>query len=329
MRRSSRVARLVNPSLCTELLRRRRFAHVSLVLAAQLALLAGCSGSTGSWYWPAGNPEFKSWTDSTVDTRPYRRFGILPYSRLENDPSDTANESTMIFSLLNAFESRGYRFTDRLDSADFVVTQRISNDYRWHEDLSKYLGKTPPFERVSPFSPQTSGFGTYYGVPMPPRRDVASVRTFPKLVGTVYDVKSHKPIRQFVAGSVTVDPDYRVAAQYLIFDFANSFRRSDSSFIQSVGTGMMGINYAIWSYDGENYWPRVTEVLPESAAKGAGLKNSDMLLELDGIKLKNMDCDEFWDKVKGDAGRTLTFRVWRSDGKLFDVRLIMKPRVSK
>ncbi len=304
----------------------KRKLRLLLVLLSSLWSV-GCSST---WYFPEGLPQQKIWVDTTVNFRSFQTFAMIPNSALANDRSLTQDEENgLMFYTVNQLELRGYRCVDNLDSADFVICQQVSNDYVKGENLDPSVDTQLVWQAVKPFSLLTSGFGTYFDVPIPENWDYRVVRMHPKLRETIFDGKTHRVIRRFAGGGVVADENYRTASQYLIWSFGVSlpFARADGR-KGLFGTGMMGLIFNISSYDGHNFWPVVTSVVSKSPAEHHELKPGDNLLSLDGQSLKNVDAFDFLRKVRGPPGRALHFRVWHWGGKLRDVTVIMGERTN-
>src|SRR5437763_1869391 len=113
--------------------------------SAIMLVYLGCltSGCSAPHYWLKG-PTMKGMTDGYTVFAWYSTFTCVPYSQLVGDSSiGRKEENAMMFSLANTILSRGYNYTTNLDSADFIATIRVSDNFNPNDSLQ--LPSAPVF----------------------------------------------------------------------------------------------------------------------------------------------------------------------------------------
>ncbi|MDP4200825.1 MAG: PDZ domain-containing protein [Bacteroidota bacterium] len=256
----------------------------------------------------------------------YRSFTAIPYSELDSASVQLSgnDENAMLFALVNKLISRGYRYVDDIDSADFIVTECVRTDFNLREKFDSTRFVTVPMKRVLPFSFISSSFGSLDHKPRIPRYDSRS-RAFPELTIIVYDARTLKEIGQYQAGGVASSQNALVASQLLLPEsFFHPFF-NPTPIALPVGKGQSGIRPTIWTSDGLNFWPAIY-VFPNTPAAASGLKTDDEILEIDGRSMQNIDIVETMHRMKSDVGRRMIYTVWRWPNQVFLDTLVTGPR---
>ena len=295
----------------------------NILLLMLILTLSGCAVR----YWMSG-PDHVTRVDSNVFFKQYETFTIIPYSSIAPDKSGLTGreENAMMFFLANQIIERGYRYTDNMDSADFILTQRIADDYREGEQLSLLLGKAPPLTSRNTFSLLSTSWETGEATPKPMRTNYI-VRSTPSLKIIAYDRASRKCIEQWAAGGVVKDVNFRAASEQLIWQFAVSLPTPWSATWKGLyGKGEAGFGFHMWSKDADNFWPDISFLEKNSPAEKAGLKPGDVVLSVDGENLKNVDYRECLRRLKGPPGRELHLLLWRWWDKIITSTVIMTSR---
>jgi hypothetical protein len=281
-----------------------------------IVLLFCCCKTTGNWYWVEGTNPPAVYKDSIKQIRYYTTFTAVLYSDLDHDAALIGRqERALLFRLVNEISDRGYRYVENIDSADFIVTQRVTDMYKRGEGLSAQLGHAPGFVNVMPFLLSDRSFNNDVDYPFPCQIEKLD-RSHPKLDVIVYDAGSRKVIEEWINGAVVNDCNYRSAVQNFIWDFGHSLSASPNGFRLPFGHGMAGMGLSVWSLDGDNFWPGVTNLDDSFPAKLAGIKLSDMLLSVDGTSFKNFTTQEVYTLLKSEPGRILHLIVWRWPGRI-------------
>src|ERR1051325_4329362 len=159
-----------------------------------------------NWYWVDG-PRWSGRVDPVTKGTIYHSFTVIPYSLL-----DSANallfgrdENAMIFYSVNRMLQDGFDYVDDPDSADFILTQSIRNDFGWHEDIEKDTIEPPILRVTVPFSLISSPFGSLDHQPLINFYNSQEERVFPKIHYVLYDAKTKKCLGQCTAGGIAKD----------------------------------------------------------------------------------------------------------------------------
>jgi PDZ domain-containing protein len=289
--------------------------------------ISGCSSSTrtGRWGDWAKVPEPENRIDSVVHFENFKTFTILPYSQLAPDIVVAGQDENMeMFGLANSIMKRGYRYVDNLDSADFVLIEKISDDYDPAVPLRSALETVPVFRNVLPFSISNNPFGDSAQRP----QNIIRPPSHPLVKIFIY-TKDGRLLNRWGSGGIFRDVILTHSSLYLMSTFQDDF--PPSKFIQTnlpLGTGRLGIGLDIWSRDAINYWPEIQDIQPGSPADKAGLKFGDLILDINGRNAKNIDFRELYRRIRGDAGDTVSLKILHWSGMIENYNLVFAP-VSK
>jgi len=277
---------------------------------------------TGAWSNWDKVPDPENRVDSLVHFENYKTFTILPYSQLAPDIVVAGKDENMeMFGLANSIMKRGYRYVDNLDSADFVLVEKISDDYDPAVPLRSVLETVPVFRNVLPFSLSNSPFGDTAQRPQniirPPSRPLVKIFTY---------TKDGRLLNRWASGGIAHDIILTHSSIYLMSTFQGNFPPSKS--IQTnlpLGNGRLGIGLNIWSRDAINYWPEIQDIQPGSPADNAGLKFADLILDINGKSAKNIDFRELFRRIRGDAGDTIRLKILHWYGMIENYNLVFAP----
>jgi membrane-associated protease RseP (regulator of RpoE activity) len=206
---------------------------------------------------------------------------------------------------------RGYRYVDNIASADLVLVEKISDDYDSTMNLRAKLQQAPMFAAVQPFSLISSPFGSDAQLP-------TGTNSFPlshPVLNIFIYTKQGKLIYRWAEGGLSNDDNFLHASEHLERRFIDRFPTSKFwSQNLPLGTGRLGLQLRLWSHDGQNFWPDIGRVFPNSPAAAAGVLFGDELLEINGHPMKNVDFRELFRRLRGDVGDTMTIKFFRWSG---------------
>lgn len=117
---------------------------------------------------------------------------------------------------------------------------------------------------------------------------------------SVHEVKNEQMVQGAISGilSATGDP-------YTVY----MTKQENDRFREDIGGEFSGIGIEIVEKDG---YPTVVSPIADSPAEKAGLKPSDILLEVDGQKTNEISFDETIDRIRGKEGTKVTLKVLRA-----------------
>ena len=78
---------------------------------------------------------------------------------------------------------------------------------------------------------------------------------------------------------------------------------------------MIGIYNAMLTNDGNNYFPTVMKIVPNSPAEKSGIEVFDMILTVDGKSMRNVSWLDAMLALDGNAGDNANLSIWRVDKK--------------
>lgn len=275
-------------------------------------------------------------------------FYVLPYEKLL-DPSKEVSiqvEHTA-FQVRNYMELLGYKFVSDKKDADIEVIVSASNEYsQTYISPTQYSAPVYVTGQTAQVSTNTSGnfsytgtqsgYGNYYGnttatVALPgyytsatytlPGRTVGYY--YPTISIGLYDTKDSKKLAYISGTGTSKNPDLRVAIQTLLYQ---GFSQLPLSAVDKpTKNGKIGIGYAVWTTDGNSYYPILLGVEDGFPAKSAGLMAGDFILSIDGVSLKNFTARQVDEMISADRGVTRKLLVNRGRDTL-SVELTWAPR---
>jgi len=260
------------------------------------------------------------------DFAPYTTFTCVPYSILTGDTALAGrNENAMLFALANDIMGRGYEYTPFLDSADFIATVHVTDSF---DPGGNLVAPTPPaFQDSVPFRMNAASFDTSAAQPVASAID-SSARVRPEVNCIIYYPGAHHIVlKNWIGGTVAKTSNLGVAAQYVIerlvglTPFCANWKSSDW-----YGPGVSGFGFALHTQGGTDFWPEVTFLSEGFPAAAAGLREGDVILEINGHSLRNLNYVDCLRLFRGDPGRQIVLNVWRYPSTTFGVTYMMAIR---
>ncbi len=291
-----------------------RLQHVMIrtLIVAGVVVLAGCGASKPPARWRpfVTQSEPETQVDSLVHFNEFRTFTIVPYSALASDVVVAGkDEHWEMFALANGVTERGYRYVENLDSADFVLVEKISDDFDSTMDMHAAMLQTPTFLPAVPFPISERSFGSDASLP---GHTSSFPHSHPVLKIYAYTNRG-KVLYRWAAGGLANDEQFVHASQFLRREFVNHFPMSDfMSENLPLGSGRVGVGLMLWSRDGTNFWPEITRVLPHSPAEDIGLRSEDEIVAINGRNMKNLTYQELFLSIRGNEGDLITIERWRA-----------------
>gem|GEM_PF-6111909 len=252
----------------------------------------------------------------------YTKFTIIPYSELMGGNS-SRQENAVMFSLANVFFQKGCQYVSTVDSADFVITAVVTNDYKDGENLDSDLVHIPEWKNIKPFSMDPTNFGTDAIQPEAWMAGPLS-QSQPKFRAYVFNSATKQCICAYVAGAIVKDNNFLHASQHLYWPFRDSLIHAQHPL--RVGKGEAGFQFAIWAENGVDFWPEIVWFDTNYPMAKAGLQHGDAIMELNEVDLKNLTYDEVMSVFQGDSGKVLDMAIWRYPNHTFPVTVVMDKR---
>lgn len=258
------------------------------------------------------------------------------------------DQSVPAFYLRNALELGGYQYTRVPDSADFIVTVDLRGEY--HKTRIPQRSITlPVFDAERKIVVGHSELGYEVQPPVSWRdldptviaRSLSDAGTIPTTSPiyhgpdgdyywissvAIYDGHTHSQI-WMGNGIIWTDlANYLMSFQDLInvlcARIPKATRQKDSIVIPS---GLIGIFYAIQSTNGRHFYPFVTELNTGGAAERAGIKQNDIIIQIDGESSMDLTFYDAYKKFAGGTGVPVQLKVARN-GQILDFTVVRDPR---
>lgn len=287
-------------------------------------------------------PLVETYRDPNFNVSAYKTFSVLPYSTLTKvQKTNQILEKQMLFALRNMMEGLGYLFVTPDNSPDFLITIDATMHYkefdvpaqqifvpRWVPDQeirstgtsSGYLSGVGAYSGSSTVTTTVPGHFTNETYTVP---GYTSGAYYPFIIVAAYDRKTAANIWWGKGVATSNNNDIRVASQWVLKQLVGGNFPSSAyiSELTSACTGEEGLGISIFTIDGNNYYPVVLYVAPNSPAKEADIEVSDFILAINGTPTVNKSNAEIRTIQCGKEGERLTLRLFR-DGKQFDVSMI-------
>lgn len=271
------------------------------------------------------------------NTRNDQTFTIISASNIfkEIKMNEIEEQYIMLF-LRSIMELKGYKYVSADKNPDLILSINASNEY------SEYY--VPPSTISLPkFEPGTTlttygNFNSYgsYGM----NSFSATTRTsgkwtsenitiggyqvgnyYPCTAISVFDAKTQKNIWNGSAVGTSDVQDVRVSNQVVIASILYKFPDcKNRDFREEIyGRGGIGLDFTIWTLDGNNYFPVVIEM--DKSAQQAGILINDIILSIDGVSVVNKPVSEVWNLIKGEPGTKVNLDMF-SRGKRHSIDVI-------
>ncbi len=275
--------------------------------------------------------------DVKIDPAQYATFSVFPASvaRADAKLKGTGVEASLLFSLRNAFEARGYRFVPIDESPDLLVTIDAISSL-----LGQFDPKNPPKPGVvSPFTgPALAASGALDPVarkslaayefgslppghggsdPLPGDFPVKLGRKpRPVLYGSrvtvaVLDNATLAELWTAAGTGVSRVPDLRINSQSVLWAILDRFPAAATTKLHAQTAGIGGLNIEIATTDGERYYPAVLDIDKVSPAWRSGLKPFDVILAVGGEETRNNSLESVENKLEGPKGSEVYLTIWR------------------
>jgi len=318
----------------------------TIVICASLVLIS-CATTKVTNLSPAYlylTPSTSSYRDPNSKLEMYKTFSVFPISLISKEETkmNPILERQLLFYVRNLFEAKGYEFVQLDQNPDFLVTVWANSEY--HESYIPPSSVTLPYWvpgrtvttygnssgifNFSTFNNLSSyGWGTWNGwstkttyIP-----GYLTTRTYtrpgytighfyPAAVIQVYDGKTLKNVWMGSGAGTSDNPDVRISGQlvlaHILKDFPNC---SICSKREDVKNGVLGVKLAIFTNDGNSYYPTVIGLMDRMPAKKAGLRMYDMIIEIDGFSTLNIPFSECINLFRGEPGTEARIKVKRLD----------------
>ncbi|MDP4200826.1 MAG: hypothetical protein Q8922_10515 [Bacteroidota bacterium] len=289
-----------------------------LAILGALAFLVGCN-STYLYDEPRFTTRLKKYSyDYEPNFDACHTFAAVPSSALTQQPADS-DERKILYSVVRELRSRGYHYSTDLDSLDFIVTAKLSDEIQTN-DYPHVTFLPPALENIQP----------YILNPLDSVRERVSRKRLPtRLELFVYDVRSSECAGQFVGAAI--DSDFsRVAIAEKMLPTLVEYRLSENLEINLwdsvLGPGSAGFAVKISRADYPHIFPEIVSITINSAAGHSRLKLGDLLTNLDGESLDGISYVDFYKRMKGDVGRRITLEALRGKRLIRDT-LVYERRI--
>lgn len=284
----------------------------------------------------AREPSRKMMVDPSFDPAAYPTFTVVAASSIRNEAAgDEIAERQMMFQLRNALETIGYRFVPDAAQASMVATIEADISYKEH-DVPPNIESFPvyvPGQRIQSVGHVQNQYGQ-------PRGTITTTTTtspewqMQTRVVPGYRVGFYYPVVRVAASNgsgnalwsgsavgMSKGADVRICGQLVLLSLTTQLpdapaRQQQKQQLKS----RLGFAFAIFTIDGNNYFPAVTGVASESAAEAAGMDVADFIVEINGVSTRNLARNEVFEMLVTQRGPVvLTLR------RLDDVRKVEIP----
>lgn len=314
-------------------------AIIKLLILLLLFAITGCANRISNLA-PAQlthAPMVEAFRDPNFKLTTYKTFSVLPYSTITKEQNtNPILEKQMLFALRNMMEGLGYIFVKPENSPDFFVTIDATMHYReidvpaqqfsvprWIPDQeikstgtsSGYLSGVGAYSGSSTVKTTVPGYFTNETYTVP---GYTSGLNIPLIVVVAYDRKTADNIWWGKGIAASNNSDIRIASQWVLKQLVGGNFPSSSyaSELTSECTGEEGLGISIFTVDGNNYYPAVLYVAPNSPAEEAGVEVSDFIISINGKSTENKSYGEIRTMQCGKEGERLTLRLFRNRKQL-------------
>lgn len=304
--------------------------------------LAGCAANVPPPTFLNIEPAINSYQDPGFSASKYKTFSIFASSAVTTHSQlNGILEKQMLYQLRNTFELRGYKFVSLDQSPDFVVTLDGNSPYRetyvppsqitvpyWSpgETITTYENSSGNFSYNTFGDYSSYGWGNYYGTTTSTTTTPGHLETqtyttpgymagsyYPSITVSAFDSKTSANVWTGIAVGCSPQSDIRLSAQTLLLGLAAKFPEcpyatEDLKQLKSY----VGLSFFIYTLDGNDYFPLITNVKPSSPASDTEIQDWDMIIAIDGLSLSNKTFLEVT-KLLDDAepGTRITLTLWR------------------
>ncbi len=284
-------------------------------------------------------PTVLVYKEPEADFTSYRTFSVFPLSIIAKDVKmNPILERQILFFIRNIFEAKGYKFVPIDSTPDFLITAQVDIEYKeikvppsikqvpvWVpgkyitiHDFSYYR-----FNMSSYNSNFSHTWGTWQGMDTKTIYVPGYLTTktyikpgytvgyfLPSAIIWVYDGKTLKNVWSGCGVGVSKNPDIRACSQFVIRDILKNFPIC-SNIDSSAFKCETGVRIAIFTVDGNSYYPTVLEVIKGTPADSIGIKKYDMIIEIDSVNTCNKPFSEIIKLLEGKPGTKTRIKVKR------------------
>jgi hypothetical protein len=286
-------------------------------------------------------PSTSSFRDPDAQLERYKTFSLFPLSLISKESKmNPILERQLLFYIRNLLEAKGYEFVQLGQNPDFLVT--LWADIKYQESyvppssitLPHWVpGKTITTYGSSSGSFKLNTFGDYssYGWGTWSSSDTKTTyipgymttRTYtrpgytvghfyPTAVIQVYDGKTLRNVWMGSGAGTSDNADIRISGQFVLAHILKDYPNCLSLGIKdNIKSGMIGIQYGIFTNDGNSYFPTVINLREGAPAKKEGLEVHDMIIEVNGVSTLNKSFSEVLSLFRGEPGSEVNVKVMR------------------
>lgn len=314
--------------------------YICTIIVISLFLSASCSSTISNIATAQlfTEPQMMSYNDPGFNPEPYRTFSVIPYSAITGENKQlTILDKQMLFALRNVMEERGYDFVNIDQLPDFFATIDASMRYEQIDVPARQITvpKWVPSREIESYgtsSGYVSGVGAYSGsstitttIPGYLTNETYTLPGystglyFPVIVVAAYDRKTLANVWWGKGVASSKNNDIRIASQWVLKQLVGT-KFPALKYQSDECKGQDGTIISTFTIDGNNYYPTVLHVIPDSPAQKANIKVSDFIVAINGKPTVNKSPSEIRSMSCGKEGDNITLRLFRN-GKMIDVSM--------
>lgn len=286
-------------------------------------------------------PSTSIFRDPDAQLERYKTFSVFPLSLISEEAKmNPILERQLLFYIRNLVEAKGYEFVQLGQNPDFLVT--LGADIEYQESYVPPSSITLPywvpgktittygsssgsfnFNTFSDYSSYAWGTWSSWNTETTYIPGYMTTRTYtrpgytighfyPAAVIQVYDGKTLESVWMGSGAGTSDNADIRISGQFVLAHILKDYPNCPSVGIKDdIKRGMIGIQYGIFTDDGNSYFPTVINLLEGMPAKKAGLKVYDMIIEVNGVSTLNKSFSEIMSLFRGEPGTEVNVKVKR------------------
>lgn len=269
----------------------------------------------------------------------YKSFSVFPLSLISEEiKMNPILERQLLFYVRNLLEAKGYEFVRLDQNPDFLVTVRA--DAKYHERYVPPSTFPIPFwtpgKTITTFGTSSGhfNFNTFGDFSSYGRGNWSGSDTkttyipgdmtlqtltkpgytighfYPIAIVEIYDGKTQKNVWIGSGAGTSDNSDVRISGQFVLQHILKDFPNYTGADIIKKEK-MDGIEFSIFTNDGNSYFPTVISLRDDSIAKKAGLETHDMITEVNGVSTLNKPLSEFFNLLNDETKKLVNFKVKR------------------
>jgi len=325
-----------------------------LMMMLMVTFFTGCASSNFTHMQPLMyqfEPSIKVQKDPESHIDSYQTFSLIPASSISKDSNmGKIEEKQILFFLRGLFEAKGYKYVKLDGSPDFIATISVSSQYKenyvppqtvtvpmWVPSQT-ITSKSYSSGTASAYGSGGYAYGNYSGNSTT-ESTVPGYMTSETYTKPGYNIGFHYPTVNVVvldansnalvwsgAGTATSKTsDMRISSQLLSSNMLKSFPLKSLSEIEKneiINKGKIGMAILPMTFDGNDYYPVVTQLVKRSPAILKGIKRWDIIVRIDGQSTKNISLSNAYNSLSGKPGDIKSLQVFR-DGKQMNFDITM------